>query len=383
MKTAIQFGAGNIGRGFIGAVLSEAGYHVVFADVVEELLDTINTRGEYVVHVTDTESRDILIRNISAVNSASDAAVKAVVKAEIITTAVGLRILKFVAPTIAKGLAARKEAGVESPLNIVACENGLRATSQLKELVFNQIDPSLKEWAEAHVGWPDAAVDRIVPPVRCDVPLDVAVEDYFEWDVERSSFVGAIPEIPGMTPVDNLEAYVERKLFTLNTGHAAAAYLGKMKGLGTIGESIADPVILPIVREVMQQSGEGLVRKFGFDHSAHFAYIEKILRRFSNPYLKDDVLRVGREPIRKLAPNDRLILPVLTAKGFSLPYDKILLAIGAALHFNNPEDPQSVELLASIASEGLEATVVKYTGLLPTDPLVGEIVRAYKEVEKL
>lgn len=383
MKTAIQFGAGNIGRGFIGAVLSGAGYHVVFADVVEELLDTINTRGEYVVHVTDTESRDILIRNISAVNSASNAAVKAVVNAEIITTAVGLRILKFVAPTIAKGLAARKEAGVESPLNIVACENGLRATSQLKELVFNQIDPSLKEWAEAHVGWPDAAVDRIVPPVRCDVPLDVAVEDYFEWDVERSSFVGAIPEIPGMTPVDNLEAYVERKLFTLNTGHAAAAYLGKMKGLGTIGESIADPVILPIVREVMQQSGEGLVRKFGFDHSAHFAYIEKILRRFSNPYLKDDVLRVGREPIRKLAPNDRLILPVLTAKGFSLPYDKILLAIGAALHFNNPEDPQSVELLASIASEGLEATVVKYTGLLPTDPLVGEIVRAYKEVEKL
>lgn len=383
MKTAIQFGAGNIGRGFIGAVLSEAGYHVVFADVVEELLDTINTRGEYVVHVTDTESRDILIRNISAVNSASDAAVKAVVKAEIITTAVGLRILKFVAPTIAKGLAARKEAGVESPLNIVACENGLRATSQLKELVFNQIDPSLKEWAEAHVGWPDAAVDRIVPPVRCDMPLDVAVEDYFEWDVERSSFVGAIPEIPGMAPVDNLEAYVERKLFTLNTGHAAAAYLGKMKGLGTIGESIADPVILPIVREVMQQSGEGLVRKFGFDHSAHFAYIEKILRRFSNPYLKDDVLRVGREPLRKLAPNDRLILPVLTAKGFSLPYDKILLAIGAALHFNNPEDPQSVELLASIASEGLEATVVKYTGLLPADPLVGEIVRAYKEVEAL
>lgn len=383
MKTAIQFGAGNIGRGFIGAVLSGAGYRVVFADVVEELLNTINTRGEYVVHVTDTESRDILIRNITAVNSASDAAVKAVVKAEIITTAVGLRILKFVAPTIAKGLAARKEAGVESPLNIVACENGLRATSQLKELVFNQIDPSLKEWAEAHVGWPDAAVDRIVPPVRCDVPLDVAVEDYFEWDVERSSFVGAIPEIPGMAPVDNLEAYVERKLFTLNTGHAAAAYLGKMKGLGTIGESIADPVILPIVREVMQQSGEGLVRKFGFDHSAHFAYIEKILRRFSNPYLKDDVLRVGREPIRKLAPNDRLILPVLTAKGFSLPYDKILLAIGAALHFNNPEDPQSVELLASIASEGLEATVVKYTGLLPSDPLVGEIVRAYKEVEKL
>ena len=271
----------------------------------------------------------------------------------------------------------------EKPLNIIACENGLKATSQLKELTFALLSPEVAAWAEKHVGWPDAAVDRIVPPVRCEVPLDVAVEEYFEWDVERSAFVGAIPAIAGMTPVDNLEAYVERKLFTLNTGHATAAYIGKMKGLGTIGESIADPAVFPVVKAVMQQSGEGLVRKFGFDHDAHFAYIEKILKRFSNPYLKDDVDRVGREPLRKLAPNDRLILPMLTARGFGLPYDKLLLAIGAALHFDNPADPQSVEMLAAIAAEGVAATVVKYTGLAADDPVVAEIEAAYKAVEAL
>ena len=380
---AIQFGAGNIGRGFIGAVLAQAGYQVVFADVVADLLDQINNRKQYTVHVTDTVSRDIVITDICAVHSGSEAAVAEIAGADLITTAVGLRILKFVAPAIAKGLAARMAAGEEKPLNIIACENGLKATSQLKELTFALLSPEVAAWAEKHVGWPDAAVDRIVPPVRCEVPLDVAVEEYFEWDVERSAFVGAIPAIAGMTPVDNLEAYVERKLFTLNTGHATAAYIGKMKGLGTIGESIADPAVFPVVKAVMQQSGEGLVRKFGFDHDAHFAYIEKILRRFSNPYLKDDVDRVGREPLRKLAPNDRLILPMLTARGFGLPYDKLLLAIGAALHFDNPADPQSVEMLAAIAAEGVAATVVKYTGLAADDPVVAEIEAAYKAVEAL
>ncbi len=377
---AIQFGAGNIGRGFIGAVLSQAGYELVFADVVEELLEQINTRKEYTVHVSDHNSYDIPVKGVRAVNSGSSEAVSEIADADIITTAVGLRILKFVAPTIAKGLAARKAAGVEKPLNIIACENGLRATSQLKELVMAQLEPEVAAWVPAHVGFPDAAVDRIVPPVRCEVPLDVAVEEYFEWDVERSSFVGPVPDIAGMTPVDNLLAYVERKLFTLNTGHATAAYLGKIKGINTIGECVADPEILSNVKAAMQQSGEGLVRKFGFDHDAHFAYIEKILRRFSNPYLRDECDRVGREPLRKLSPNDRIILPLLTAKGFGLPYDKLVLAAGAALHFDNPQDPQSVEMLASIKDLGLEATISKYTGIAASDPLVAEIAAAYNQL---
>ena len=379
---AIQFGAGNIGRGFIGAVLSQAGFEVVFADVVADLLGQINTRKEYTVHVMDTVSRDITIKDIKAVNSGSDDAVAEIVDADLITTAVGLRILKFVAPAIAKGLAARKAAGIEKPLNIIACENGLRATSQLKALTLDLLSQDVREWAESHVGWPDAAVDRIVPPVRCEIPLDVAVEEYYEWDVERSSFVGEIPAIEGMTPVDNLEAYVERKLFTLNTGHATAAYVGKMKGLQTIGDSIADPKVCTLVRAVMRQSGEGLIKKFGFNHEVHYAYIERIIKRFSNPYLRDDVDRVGREPLRKLAPNDRLILPMMTAKSYGLSYDKILLAIGAALHFNNGMDPQSIEMLSSIEVLGLEGTIVKYTGIPAGDPLVGEIVDAYHEVEK-
>ena len=150
----------------------------------------------------------------------------------------------------------------------------------------------------------------------------------------------------------------------------------------TLNKSIADPKVCTLVRAVMRQSGEGLIKKFGFNHEVHYAYIERIIKRFSNPYLRDDVDRVGREPLRKLAPNDRLILPMMTAKSYGLSYDKILLAIGAALRFNNGMDPQSIEMLSSIEVLGLEGTIVKYTGIPAGDPLVGEIVDAYHEVEK-
>ena len=309
MKRAIQFGAGNIGRGFIGAVLSEAGYHVVFADVNMEVIDRINKDGAYTVHIMDVESRDVRISNISGVDSGGGEIVDEIVRAEIITTAVGLRILPFIAPAIAKGIAARRAAGVGEPLNVIACENGIRATSQLREEVYKHLSAEEAAWCDAHVGFADCSVDRIVPPVRSENPIDVVVENFYEWNVEEKSFVGGAPHIEGMNLADNLLAYIERKLFTLNTGHAITAYLGRMKGLATIDESIADPAIFAIVKEAMQQSGQALVEKFGFDRDAHFKYIDKIIGRFKNPYLKDDVARVGREPLRKLSSTDRLDRP--------------------------------------------------------------------------
>ena len=382
MKRAIQFGAGNIGRGFIGAVLSEAGYHVVFADVNMEVIDRINKDGAYTVHIMDVESRDVRISNISGVDSGGGEIVDEIVRAEIITTAVGLRILPFIAPAIAKGIAARRAAGVGEPLNVIACENGIRATSQLREEVYKHLSAE-----EAGMVRRARRVRRLFgrphrASVRSENPIDVVVENFYEWNVEEKSFVGGAPHIEGMNLADNLLAYIERKLFTLNTGHAITAYLGRMKGLATIDESIADPAIFAIVKEAMQQSGQALVEKFGFDRDAHFKYIDKIIGRFKNPYLKDDVTRVGREPLRKLSSTDRLVKPMMTAREYGLPCDKLLLGIGAALHYNNPEDPQSVKMQELIAAKGLRQAVSEITSIPAIDPVIEEIAAATAEVEK-
>ncbi|MBR2961990.1 MAG: mannitol-1-phosphate 5-dehydrogenase [Alistipes sp.] len=380
MKRAIQFGAGNIGRGFIGAVLEQGGYHVTFADVNMEVIDRINADGKYVVKVMDVECQEQVISNISGVNSTTDAVVEEIAQADLITTAVGVVILPRIAPAIARGIKLRRERGVEQPLNIIACENAVRASSQLRQAVVALLEGEDAAYCERWVGFPDCSVDRIVPPVRTENPIDVVVEAFYEWNVEQAAFVGEVPHIAGMNLADNLLAYVERKLFTLNTGHAITAYLGCLKGYSTIDESIADEQIYATVHAAMCESGLGLIAKHGFDKEAHFKYIDKIIGRFKNPYLKDDVTRVGREPLRKLSATDRLINPTVTAIGAGVEVSHLVKGIAAALHYNNAEDGQSVELQKLIAEVGVREAVVRTASLDAASPLVDAIVAEYATI---
>ena len=379
MKKAVQFGAGNIGRGFIGTLLSQAGYHVTFADVAEPIIDKINADKTYTVHVMDVACEDQPITEISGVNSTKPEAVDVIAGADLVTTAVGLVILPRIAPTIAAAIEKRQADGVKEPMNIIACENAIRASSQLKEAVYGALSDAGKAYADEYIGFPDCAVDRIVPPVKSENFIDVVVESYYEWDVERAGFKGEIPEIAGMSLVDDLMAYIERKLFTLNTGHCITAYLGKLRGLPTIDKAIADPDIFATVFAAMQESGAGLIKKHGFDAEKHAAYIEKIISRFKNPYLQDDVTRVGREPLRKLSPTDRLIKPLTTAAGYGLPVDHLITGVGAALRYDNPEDKQSAELQDKIAEKGVRAAAAEATGLTD-EGLLDAIVEAYNKL---
>lgn len=382
MKTAIQFGAGNIGRGFIGMLLAQAGYCVVFADVSEVIIDRLAADQKYTVHVMDTEVEDVEITNITGIMSNGEAIIDEIAKADVLTTAVGLRVLGFIAPTIAKGIQKRIADGSREPLNIIACENAIRATSQLKEHVYGILTEEEKAYCEQYVGFADCSVDRIVPPVRSENPVDVVVEKYCEWNVEKASLKGEIPEIPGMNLADNLMAYIQRKLFTLNTGHCITAYTGILAGHKTIDQAIADPKIFDLVKAAMTQSGDGLIQRFGFDKEAHYKYIDKIINRFRNPYLKDDVTRVGREPLRKLSADDRLVSPLTTAMSYGLPVDKLVLGIGAALRYHNPEDAQSAELQEKIAAKGVAAAFSEISGV--TDAaLLEQVTKAYEQVTEL
>ena len=379
MKKAVQFGAGNIGRGFIGALLSQSGYQVVFADVAEAIIDKINEDKTYTVHVMDVDCKDQKIENISGVNSTKPEAIDEIASADLVTTAVGLVILPRIAPTIAQAIEKRMENGVKEPMNMIACENAIRGTSQLKKAVYENLSDAGKAYADEYVGFADCAVDRIVPPVKSENFIDVVVEEYFEWDVEKSGLKGELPQIEGMTLVDYLMAYIERKLFTLNTGHCITAYLGNLRGIPTIDKAIADEEIFGIVSAAMKESGDGLIKKYGFAPEKHAAYIKKIISRFKNPYLQDDVTRVGREPLRKLSPTDRLIKPMMTAAGYGLPVDHLVIGAGAALHYDNPNDKQSVELQEKIGAQGVRAAAAEITGLTD-EGLLDAIVAEYEKL---
>lgn len=382
-KNAVHFGAGNIGRGFIGKLLADADIAVTFADVNEPLVDQLSHQQEYTVKVVGNECKMETVSHVTAVNSASEALIERIIKTDLVTTAVGPTVLDIIAKTIAKGLSARFAAGNTQPLNIIACENMVRGTTHLKQQVYQFLTTEEQQQADALVGFVDSAVDRIVPPLQAanDDPLEVTVESFSEWIVDEQQFKGEIPQIEGMEKTDNLMAFVERKLFTLNTGHCVTAYLGCLKGHRTIREAIEDPSIHAQVKQAMQESGEVLIRRYGFDRALHSAYIEKILSRFANPYLVDEVDRVGRQPLRKLSANDRLIKPLLGTIEYSLPNGMLLKGIAAALKYRNSSDPQAVELQQNIEKEGVRSTLARYTGLAAGSVEAQQIEALYQQMD--
>jgi len=376
---ALHFGGGNIGRGFIGKILAEAGYEVVFADINMTVIDRLNQDHGYTVHVVgEGVDQKETVKNVRVINSGDEAAVTAEISdATLVTTAVGPPVLEILAPLLARSLAARYRAG-GAPLNIIACENMVRGSSFLKEKVLAAAgdDAAL---IDANTGFVDCAVDRIVPPVRggdAD-PLAVTVEVFSEWIVDSTQFKGAVPAIAGMIATDKLMAFIERKLFTLNTGHTALAYFGQLAGKKTVGEAMQDDAVRQAAEAVMKESGAVLIRRYAFDPAAHRAYIDKILKRFANPYLHDDIDRVARQPLRKLGAQERFIKPLNGMLEYDLPHDATVRAIAAALHYHNPDDPQAVEMQYYRQAHGIAATLAKYSDFDNT-AVVAEIEAAYQ-----
>jgi len=247
MKNAVQIGAGNIGRGFIGMLLSQAGYKVTFADVQEDMVRELAAKGAYEVEVVGDKMEVVKVSNVDAKLSQDPEVIHVLADADIVTTSVGPLVFKYISPNIVKAIKLGQENGRTKPMNIIACENAVRATSMLKDLVVAELDIDMPEW----VNFVDAAVDRIVPPMESAEDITkVRVEEFCEWLVEESAFKGEVPDIEGMTPVENLEAGVERKLFTLNTGHAVCAWLGQYLGFPTIKEAIEDEKVSALVKGI-------------------------------------------------------------------------------------------------------------------------------------
>ncbi|OCF92354.1 mannitol-1-phosphate 5-dehydrogenase [Gilliamella sp. wkB7] len=380
---ALHFGAGNIGRGFIGKLLSDAGVHVTFADVNEQVINEIAKRHQYPVNVVGEQSTTEIVHNVDAINSSSNEVSDYIAKVDLVTTAVGPQILARIAENMAKGLIARHQQANNAPLNIIACENMVRGTSQFKQEIFKYIPHELHQWMNSHIGFVDSAVDRIVPPATSKTGdiLEVTVETFSEWIVDKNQFIGDIPQIKGMEPVDNLMAFVERKLFTLNTGHAITAYLGFYNNIATIRDAILVDSIRAVVQGAMQESGQVLIKRYNFDPAKHQAYIEKILTRFENPYLHDDTARVGRQPIRKLGSGDRLVKPLLGTFEYELKNSNLLIGIAAALNYRNDDDDQASDLTQQISNKGVVQTFCDISGIESNNPIVSQIEQLYTAMQ--
>lgn len=385
MKLALQFGAGNIGRGFLGQLFYESGYHTLFIDVVPELVEQINKEKQYPVKIIGDNEYTITVKNVDALLLTEKEEISnAIQRADIVATAVGARGISAVAEVLSSGIAKRLEENSISPLNIIICENLPEPKTTVYNEITSHLPQNLLESFDENIGLVEASIGRMVPIITEEVkkehPLLVRVEEYCELPVDADAFKGDLPQIKGMKLCRPFSGYVHRKLYVHNLTHAVCAYLGKLKNYKFIWEAVADGEICKITKNAGIESARAIHQLDGLSFQELEDYIEDLLKRYSNKHLGDQIERVARDPIRKLGPGERFIGSALYCLKAGIIPEHISIGIASALFYKG-EDETSQKLREIRTQKGVEGILKEICQIEETNPLFNLVKQAMEKLK--
>ena len=392
-KHAVMYGAGNIGRGFIGMLLSQSGYRVTMIDVSQPLVDALNLSGGYPVRMLDPDGHeDVTVEDIDAIDGTNAEAVAETIAAtDVMATAVGANILPKIAKNIALGIRLRKSRSGK-PLNILICENLMDANIALEGWVSEHLDDSERAWMNSNVGFVEASIGRMVPVQTPEMqdgdPLRVCVERYGFLPVDKDAFRGELPEIRNMVPFAPFDFYIRRKLFIHNMSHAVTAYLGIYENLRLIADAIDNSEIYIVSFQAMLESAEALFYKYGVPISDMLLHIQDLLLRFTNRNLGDTCVRVGADIVRKLSPSDRLVGAVRLCREQGIMPAYICVGIAGAIYAYHREQnltqtkesaKQTLEELSGITERNVCDMILRYYEMLVAGCMLEDLRRAAQQ----
>ena len=384
---AVMYGAGNIGRGFIGQRLFLSGYHTTFIDVNDAVVNLLNEEKRYPIFVTrGTEYVPEWVENVDAVDGKdADAVVDAIVSCDLLCTALGVPILPRVAPLIARAVVSRLEKG--RALNILICENMIGSNEYLHGLVEPLIPDEWKKAFEENIGFVCVSVGRTVPPTPEDIlakyPLAACAEPYSELPVDAEGFrpVGCdYPPILELVPFSPFRFFIERKLLIHNMGHALQAYYGYLKGQNYIFEAATDGEIKYVLTRALLESARALCKRHNAPLDDALQFVEDLMVRFENKLLVDSFDRVGRDPKRKLSAGDRLVGAFKMVKEEGGVPAHIAVGIAAGYLFDLESDPAAVEITSFVKENGLERALAVYSNITDEDDV--KMIRTFYDLFK-
>ena len=350
----VMFGAGSTGRGHLAVLLHEAGFRgLTLIDKDPTVADCLKKAGKYTLQYVGRSHRLVEVDSFIALHTGDTAEIaEALARADVVITAVLAENLPDVALALREGLEKRCREGIRTPLNVIACENLDHASSLVKKHVYVYAGAELAGYLDDCVGFPDAMISRVVPLHKGD-PLRLMAEDYNEWVVDRAGIKGTIPAIPCIEFADNLDARLEKKLWIHNGGHASVAYAGFLRGCTYIHEAVQNGEIAAFAMKVMDEIGDAIVHKHGFDVSATREYEADLGERGLIVEMQDLISRVIRDPLRKLGKLDRLLAPALYCAANGLPFGMIARSVANVVRYDDASDAQAVRMQGEIREKGL------------------------------
>lgn len=372
-KKLVLFGAGKVGRSFIGQLFSTGGYEVVFVDINKTVVDALNERKHYKVIIKSDREEVLDIYNVRAVHAEDiEKVVHEIATAGIAAVSTGLEGLESIFPVLAKGLIKRETIDNNYPLDIIIAENMRDADVYFRSRLTDLLPADYP--FDILVGLIETSIGKMVPimqkkDLQQDI-LQVYAEPYNTLILNKKGFKNPIPAIKGLAPKENMKAWVDRKLYIHNLGHSAAAYVGYVNNPRFVYmyEALSVPEVFNFVHETMQQAADILMARYpGEFTSKHLnEHIDDLLLRFQNRALGDTVFRVGCDLIRKLGPQDRLAGAIKAALEYNLPYQKILYALVCGCHFMAPDEDGNILVgdleFAQIYKKGIKSVLTEICG---------------------
>jgi mannitol-1-phosphate 5-dehydrogenase len=362
-------GAGRVGLGALGIAHTMLGHQVVFAARRHEIVNSINRHGYDVITKGSVET-NIEVRGVRAVLMPGEEFVQEVARADQIYTAVRPDNLPEISAILAEALLFRIKSAYEHPLNVFCCENLKNAGSKIERLIFMNLPFQFAQQVQDYVGFNAAISDRIVSAQEFDGAGKIVITADATGDLlfDTLQVKGDFEALPPFKGIDNFPACIEEKLYILNCGHAVCAYLGFQRGYTYIHEAMADETINRAVVGAMLEAQRALHCKHG--HTLHYGgLINEILVSFSNAALMDTISRVGRDPVRKLQVDDRLIGPAKLAYLYNIEPAYLIQGCAAALSFSQDGDPQAADLQKLLKERGVEHTLDYVSQLRPWNPI--------------
>ncbi len=329
MMRAVVFGAGLLGCGLVAPALRAAADEVTFV-VRDPAVATHLTRlGGYRIRLVDgaaaVETELTGVRGVAIGDAAAVSA--AIAHADLVATAVGLGGVPEVAPALAAGLAARGPA----PLDVLTFENGSDPAGRLAGLV------AAAGPLPSTVGIAGALAERIVSRRLGDptgsAPMTFVADPTPDFTVDGHRLRTPLPALPGMTVTADYQAALRRKLSMFSAGHAAAAYLGALKGCLYVHAAVRDPQVAGVVADAVREAQAGLAGFHGSAVAGGPDAVDRLMRRYANAALDDPVERVARDPVRKLAAGERVVGSAVLAEEAGVRPDALARVAAAALCF--------------------------------------------------
>jgi mannitol-1-phosphate 5-dehydrogenase len=390
MKRVVIVGPGRIGCGYLAPLFQAAGWDVVLACPNELMTERIRASRRYAVRITappaghfngngtgpSSGATGFLVRTPFAVTVGTTEFVEAVVRADLVCTSVGVERVASLAHPLALALTARRSG---RPIDVWTVENS-DCAPQLERWIHELVRPTRLTLPPVGFGGAiaDVAVSRGSWRMADDSPEFVG-DAFRTLCVDERRLLNGVPPLPGVKGTTAFLSHLHEKLYIFNAGHAICAYLGWLRHHATIAEAAADPMLRPLIAGSILEARRALLSaRLALDGDLH-SRVAGALARFGDHELADPIVRVAREPIRKLGPGDRLLGPaeLIRRRSGRVP-DYFALVVAAALLYRNEDDEQSCRLAAEIDRAGVMAVLESVCGLGPDDPFAQAVAARYR-----